>query len=44
MSVKEVHNRIYNDEDGNLYEGEMFNEKKHGSGKQIFSNGNFYEG
>lgn len=35
---------IYNDEEGNIYEGEMHNSKKHGRGKQIFPNGNFYEG
>lgn len=35
---------IFHDEDGNIYEGEMFNNKKHGIGKQLFPNGSLYEG
>ncbi len=35
---------IFNDEEGNIYEGEMQNNRKHGFGKQLFTNGSLYEG
>ncbi|CDW78710.1 morn domain repeat containing protein [Stylonychia lemnae] len=36
--------KAFNDNEGNYYQGEVFNNQKHGQGKQMFANQSFYEG